>query len=74
MEKRHKCKENKTRDVRIVFDKINAEESAWVCEQTWYASEVDAENGKAENVGDIISFHIFPAHYCPFCGCELKGL
>ena len=74
MEKIHTCKENTASDVRIVFDKINVEESGWVCEQTWYASEVDVEHGEAESVGDIISFHIFLVNYCPFCGCELRGL
>ncbi|MBE9515386.1 MAG: hypothetical protein IME93_00260 [Proteobacteria bacterium] len=74
MEKIHNCKENTSNDVRIVFDKINVEKTAWFCEQTWFASKVEVENGEAENVGDTISFHIFLVNFCPFCGEKLNCL
>jgi hypothetical protein len=74
MEKVHACSGNTFDDVRIVFDKINVEEKAWFCEQTWYATKYEVEDKLANEIGSKISFHIFPVNYCPFCGVKLNDL
>ena len=74
MEIVHTCSGNTYDDVRIIFGKINVEEQAWFCEQVWYATQYEVDDGLANNVGNKVSFHTFLVNFCPFCGVKLNGL
>ncbi len=74
MEVVHTCSANTYDDVRIVFDKINIEEKAWLCEQTWHAIKHEIGDSLSSEVGTGISFHYLLITYCPFCGVNLNTL
>jgi hypothetical protein len=37
------------------------------------ATEADLENGKADNIGEILERHQYPIRHCPFCGIGLSS-
>lgn len=71
----HHCDQSNIEGIEIVFANFYGEDGAK--EQWWLhlyreASEEDAMEGEAHDVGDLLFSSAIVISYCPFCGCNLN--
>lgn len=71
----HECKWLSEVGMQVVYADLGASkgQKAWWLYIFREATEADLENGKADNVGEIVERHQYAIRHCPFCGVELSG-